>query len=79
MIDDDNDPVYRIAYDVSRCKAGCVLLQAALGGTVPPALFNDYFSNSDGWTLDLNDCKVYSIRRSQLPQLAARTNFDHGH
>jgi hypothetical protein len=32
--DDDADPEYRIAYDVARCKVGCVLIQVARGGTV---------------------------------------------
>lgn len=79
MIDDSLDPVYRIAYDVSHCKVGCVLLQATLCGTVPHDLFNDYFGDSAGWTVNTAGCQVYSIRKSQLPSLAARTNFNHGH
>jgi hypothetical protein len=72
---DDDDPEYQIAYDVTRRKVGCVLIQAAVG-TVPSKLFNDYFGNGDGWTVDVSGCQVFSIRRSQLPMLAARTNFD---
>ena len=73
--DDTDDPEYRIAYDVNRCKVGCVLIQAALG-TVPSKPFYDYFGTRDAWTVDAGGCQVYRIRRSQLPALAARTNFD---
>ena len=72
----DDDPEYRIAYDVDRCKVGCVLIQAALCGSVPHNFFYDYFGTGDAWTVNAGDCKVYPIRRSQLPVLAARTNFD---
>lgn len=73
---DNDDPEYRIAYDVNRCKVGCVLIQAALRCDVPHDLYYDYFGTGDAWTLNAGDCKVYPIRRSQLPVLAARTNFD---
>ena len=75
-MDDPNDPVYRIAYDVDRCKVGCVLIQAALGGTVPSTLFFNHFGTGEAWTLNAKDCKVYPIRKSQLPILAAKTSFD---
>jgi hypothetical protein len=74
--DDDADPEYRIAYDVDHCKVGCVLIQAALCGTVPNTLFYDYFGTGEAWTVNASDCKIYNIRRSQLPVLAARTDFD---
>ena len=70
-----DDPEYRIAYDVKRCKVGCVLIQAALG-SVPSNLFYDYFGTGAAWTVDASGCQVYPIRKSQLPLLAARTNFD---
>jgi hypothetical protein len=72
--DDDPDPEYRIAYDVERCKVGCVLIQVALGGDVPSALFHEHFP--EGWTVAVNGCQVYPIRKSQLPLLAAKTRFD---
>ena len=80
MSDDieDPDPEYRIAYDVDRCKVGCVLIQVALGGDVPHDLYYKHFSVED-WTVNASDCKVYPIRRSQLPVLAARTNFEQKH
>jgi hypothetical protein len=74
--DSDPDPEYRIAYDVDRCKVGCVLIQAALGCDVPRALFFDYFGTGAAWTVNARDCKIYPIRKSQLRLLAARTNFD---
>jgi len=76
VADDEPDPVYQIAYDVEHCKVGCVLIQAALGGTVPRDLYYDYFGTGEAWTVDATGCQIYSIRRSQLPLLAARTNFD---
>ena len=72
------DPEYRIAYDVDRCKVGCVLIQVALGGDVPRDLFFEYFGASEAWTVIARGCKVYPIRRSQLPLLAARTSLDRG-
>lgn len=71
------DPEYRIAYDVENRKVGCVLIQAALCGTVPHDLYHEYFGAAESWTVDAAACQVYSIRRSQLPVLAARTDFDH--
>lgn len=83
MTDDDSpmdietdDPEYRIAYDVDRCKVGCVLIQAALSGIVPIDLYYEHFGTGEAWTVNVIGCQVYPIRRSQLPLLAARTNFD---
>lgn len=72
----EDDPEYRIAYDVDRRKVGCVLIQAVLGGDVPRDLFFDYFGTGEAWTVNANGCQVYPIRKSQLPLLAARTSFD---
>lgn len=74
--EDGDDPEYRIAYDVSRCKVGCVLIQAALGGTVPSDLFHEYFGAGEAWTVNATGCQVYPIRKSQLPLLASRTDFE---
>lgn len=74
-LETDADPQYRIAYDVDRCKVGCVLIQAALGGTVPSDLFHGHFS-TEAWTVNAIGCQVYPIRRSQLPLLAARTSLE---
>lgn len=72
--EEDDDPEYRIAYDVDCCKVGCVLIQAALGGTVPSDLYYEHFG-VDAWTVSASGCQVYPIRRSQLPMLVAKTSF----
>jgi hypothetical protein len=72
----DEDSEYRIAYDVARCKVGCVLIQAALGGTVPSDLYYRYFGTGEAWTVNATGCQIYPIRKSQLPVLAAKTRFD---
>lgn len=72
----DDDPEYRIAYDVDRCKVGCVIIQAVLGGDVPSDIFFDYFGTGEAWTVNAGGCQIYPIRRSQLPMLAARTSLD---
>lgn len=74
--EDTDDPEYRIAYDVDRCKVGCVIIQAVLCGTVPSDLFYRYFGAGEAWTVNARDCQIYPIKKSQLPMLAARTNFD---
>lgn len=74
--DDTDDPEYRIAYDVDRCKVGCVIIQAALCGTVPSDLFYRYFGTGEAWTVSARGCQIYPIKKSQLPMLAARTRFD---
>lgn len=74
--DDPDDPLYRIAYDVERCKVGCVLIQATLGGTVPSDLYYEHFGTGEAWTVNARGCQIYPIRRSQLPILAAKTSFD---
>ena len=75
-VDTDDDPEYRIAYDIDRCKVGCVLIQAALCGTVPSDLFYRHFGTGEAWTVNAGGCQVYPIRRSQLPILVARTSFE---
>lgn len=73
---EEDDPEYRIAYDVKKCKVGCVLIQVALGGDVPRDLFFHHFGTGEAWTVNANGCQVYPIRKSQLPLLVARTRFD---
>lgn len=72
---DEEDPEYRIAYDVKQCKVGCVLIQVALGGDVPNDLFHTLFP-AELWTVAASGCQVYPICRSQLPLLVARTIAD---
>jgi len=58
---EEDDPKYRIAYDVDRDKVGCVSIQAALGGDVPRDLFLRYFSTGYAWTVNASACKIYLI------------------
>jgi hypothetical protein len=56
-----------VVYDLKLRKPGCVLLQAAMGGTVP----NDTFPPTC-WLTELTpDMKAYSITDEQLEELVA--------
>ncbi len=67
---------FRIAYDIKRMRPGCVLLQAALGGTVPRDLFNDLFPN-EVWETGAGDMHVYTATRDQLEVLARKSKPRH--
>jgi hypothetical protein len=70
-----DEPVYRIMYDCKLRKVGCVLLQQ-VGGTLPSGLFWKYFGDSNCWLVyPTDDLKLYPITESQLPLLAAKTDF----
>ena len=65
---------YRIAFSVERRRPGCVLVQAALAGTVPTDLFHDLFP-AETWISGVGgDMKAYDATRDQLDQLAAMAN-----
>lgn len=49
---EDDDPEYRIAYDVSRRKVGCILIQASLGAGCP-ATSSSATSATLTWTTGL--------------------------
>jgi hypothetical protein len=66
---------YRIAYDCDLRKVGCVLLQAALGGTVPNDLFHRYFSPESWLLAPTPNLKCYPVTEAQLSILAAKTDF----
>jgi len=62
---------YRIAFSVERRRPGCVLVQAALAGTVPNELFHDLFP-AETWISGIGgDMKGYETTREQLDQLSA--------
>ena len=62
-----------IVYDVKLRQPGCVLLQAIMGGTVPPSLFHELFSN-ETWLLGpTDDMKLYRVDEAQLRIIAAKT------
>lgn len=60
---------YRIAFDVERRRPGCVLLQAAMGGTVPGSMFYDLFP-AETWLVGVGTLKCYVVTPEQLAQLA---------
>jgi len=69
-----SEPVYFIRYDIKARKVGCVLLQC-IGGTLPSRLFHEFFGDTNSWTLDPTNLKLYSITEAQLPLLAVQTDF----
>ena len=58
---------YRIVYDATRMQPGCVILQAAMGGTVPN--FVELFP--DGWLIHpTDDMVLFEVDDEQLAKLA---------
>jgi hypothetical protein len=69
-----HDGPYALVYDVELKQPGCVLLQAALGGTVPSDLFSELFP-AETWLLAPTDkMTVYRTTREQLFIVASKTN-----
>lgn len=65
---------YRIAFSVKLRRPGCVLVQAALAGTVPSELFHDLFP-AETWITGVGgDMKGYEATREQLDQLSAMSH-----
>ncbi len=69
---DPSPETFRIAYDIKRMRPGCVLIQAALDGTVPRDLFNELFP-SEVWETGASDMRVYLATREQLEVLARKS------
>lgn len=58
-----------IVYDATLRRPGCVLLQAALGGTVPDFV---RFFPSESWLVEPTpDMKTYPVTADQLERLVA--------
>lgn len=65
--------IYALVYDLDLLRPGCVLLQAALGGTVPPAVFSDLFDAAD-WILGPTPgLKLYQVTQPELEIIASKT------
>ena len=68
---------YRIAFSTKFRRPGCVLIQAAMGGTVPDRLFYDLFP-SEVWIAGgereapgaMGDMQVYPATEEQLHKLS---------
>jgi hypothetical protein len=63
--------IHFIAYNIKKRTVGCVLIQAALGGTVPPDLFNQLFP-SERWDTSMEGMQLYPATDEQLEKLASR-------
>ncbi len=64
---------YALVYDVELRRPGCVLLQAALGGTVPPARFSELFDASN-WILGPTPgLRLYRVTDAELVVVASKT------
>jgi hypothetical protein len=62
--------VHRIAFDTKLRRPGCVLIQTALGGDVPQALFASLFP-AESWVLaPTPDMQVYEATDDQLARLS---------
>lgn len=63
----------KIAYDAALKKPGCVLLQAVMGGTVPPSKFHECFDAADWLLAPTPDLRVYEVTEEQLRKLTEIT------
>lgn len=60
----------RIVFSQSERRPGCVLLQAALGGTVPRAVFLNLFPAETWLVAPTDDMHVYLVNRKTLRRIA---------
>ncbi len=60
----------RIAFDVRLRRPGCVLVQAALGASVPGTLFQRHFPHETWLTAPTDDMQVYPVTEEQLAKLS---------
>jgi hypothetical protein len=60
----------RIAFDTKLRRPGCVLVQAALGASVPGTLFQRHFPHETWLVSPTEDMKVYSVTEEQLEKLS---------
>jgi hypothetical protein len=63
----------KIVYDVTLMQPGCVLLQAALGGTVPRERFAQLFDTSSWLVAPTPDLQLYPVTEEQLEKLSTMT------
>lgn len=60
----------RIAFSTVLRRPGCVIVQAALGGTVPNDLFEKYFPAETWLTSPTDDMQVYKASKGTLEKLS---------
>ncbi len=66
----ENKTTYSIAYDCDLRRPGCVLLQAAMGGTVPTNLFGALFDAANWIIAPTPGLKLYPVSENQLRLLS---------
>lgn len=66
---------YSLVYDVTLRRPGCVLLQAAMGGTVPNETFEMLFPAETWLTAPTKDMKAYTTTPEQLEIVSRKTVF----
>jgi hypothetical protein len=60
----------RIAFDTRLRRPGCVLVQAALGASVPGTLFQRHFPHETWLVSPTEDMRVYPVTEEQLVLLS---------
>lgn len=64
---------YALVYDCKLRRPGCVLLQVAMGGTVPSELFHRLFSNETWLLAPTDNMKLYRATEAELKIVAQNT------
>lgn len=64
----------KIVYDITLMQPGCVLLQAALGGTVPNEKFARLFDARSWLLAPTLDLQTYDVTEEQLEKLSKMTH-----
>jgi hypothetical protein len=67
--DDQKQEMYTIVFSVEKKRPGCVLLQAALGGTSQYKLFIELFPH-ETWLTGLEGMALYEVTEEQLRKLS---------
>jgi len=65
---------FTIAFDLKKMRVGCVLIQTALGATIPRALFHKYFP-VEMWDVASSGMRVFKTKRDELPKLAEMIQY----
>lgn len=66
-----------LAYNMPEKKVACVLIQPAMGGTIPTGCIGFLF-HPDTWELDPSKCKLYTVENmDQLRRISNLTNLHH--
>ena len=72
MTEMNTEETFTLAFNIERMQPGCILLQAALGATIPEGLFYAHFDPEDWITDKIEGLKLYNTTRAELVQVANR-------